>query len=73
MFRYQEGLLKGLSEPSFTSILRPPDKSAIEKLFPLFLIQNIYYGYSKEPSQGDGSLEHPKHMFKLIGKEIITI
>ena len=24
------------------------------------------------PSQRDGSFEHPKHMFKLIGKKIIT-
>ena len=43
------------------------------KLFFLFLNQNIYCGYSKEPSHGDGSLEHPKHMFKLIGKKIIAI
>ena len=34
------------------------------KLVSLFLIQNICCGYSKEPSQGDGSFEHPKHMFK---------
>ena len=27
----------------------------------------------KEPSQWDGSFVHPKHMFKLIGKKIITI
>ena len=43
------------------------------KLFFLFLNQNICYGYSKEPSQRDGSLEHPKYMFKLMDKEIITI
>ena len=42
-------------------------------LFSLFLIQNICYGYSKEPSPWDGSLEHPKHMFKLMVKKIITI
>ena len=41
------------------------------KLFFLFLNQNIYCGYSKEPSHA--SLEHPKHMFKLIGKKIIAI
>ena len=35
--------------------------------------QNICCGYSKEPSQGDGSFEYPKHMFKLIGKKLITI
>ena len=43
------------------------------KLFFLFLNQNICCGYSKEPSQWDGSFEHPKHMFKLIGKEINAI
>ena len=31
--------------------LRPPDKTAIEELFFLFLIQNICCVYSKEPSQ----------------------
>ena len=41
-----------------------------EKLFFLFLNQNKSCGYSKEPSQWDGSFEHPKHMLKLIGKEI---
>ena len=45
----------------------------IVKLFSLFLIQNICCGYSKEPIQWDGSFEHPKHMFKLMGKKIITI
>ena len=30
-------------------------------------------GYSKEPSQWDGSFEHPKHMFKLMVKEINAI
>ena len=43
------------------------------KLFFIFLNQNICYGYSKEPSQWDGSFEHPKHMFKLMDKKIITI
>ena len=41
--------------------------------FSFFLIQNICCGYSKEPSQLDGSLEHPKHMFKLMGKKIIKV
>ena len=45
----------------------------IGKLFSLFLLQNICCGYSKEPSQFDVSFEHPKHMFKLMGKKIITI
>ena len=43
---------------------RPPDKIVYWKLFSLFLIQNLRCGYSKEPSQWDGSFEHPKHMFK---------
>ena len=43
------------------------------KLFFLLLKQNICCGYSKEPSQWDGPFEHPKHMFKLIGKEINAI
>ena len=27
----------------------------------------------KKPTQSDGSFEHPKHMLKLMGKEIITL
>ena len=30
-------------------------------------------GYSKEPSQWDGSFEHPKHMFKVIDKSNVDI
>ena len=45
----------------------------IGKLFSLFPIQNICCGYSKEPSQSDGSFEHPKHMFKFVGKKIFTV
>ena len=41
----------------------------IWKSFFLFLNQNICCGYSKEPSQWDGSFEHPKHMFKLMDKD----
>ena len=36
----------------------------------LFLNQNICCGYSKEPSQWDGSFEYPKHV-KTDGKENI--
>ena len=43
------------------------------KLFFLFLKQNICCEYSKEPSQWDGSFEHPKHMFELMVKKIIII
>ena len=42
------------------------------KLFFLFLNQNIYCGYSKEPSHWDCSFEHPKHMFQLMDKKIIA-
>ena len=43
------------------------------KLFFLVLNQNICYWYSKEQSQCEGSFEHPKHMFKLMSKEINAI
>ena len=39
-------------------------------LFFSFLNLNINFGYSKEPSQRDGSFEHPKQIFKLIDKKI---
>ena len=44
-------------------------------IFSLFLNQNICCGYLKrqsqrdERSQLDGSFEHQKHMFKLMGKK----
>ena len=41
------------------------------KIIFLFLNQNICCWYSKETSQWDGFFEHPKHMFKLMGKNII--
>ena len=41
------------------------------KLF-LFLNQNMLW-VLKELSQWDGSFEHPKHMFKLMGKGINAI
>ena len=44
----------------------------IGKLFYLFLIQNIYCGYSKERSQWDGSFEYP-NTFQLMDKKIIAI
>ena len=51
----------------------PQIRVCSRKLFFLFLIQNICFGYSKEPSHRDSSFGHPKHMFKLMGKKIITI
>ena len=38
-------------------------RERIGKLFSLFLIQNICFGYSKEPSQRDGSFEHQNTCF----------
>ena len=46
---------------------------AWQKITFLFLNQNICYGYSKEPSQWDGSFEHLTHMLKLLGKKMFTI
>ena len=43
------------------------------KIIFLFLNQNICCGYSKEPSQRDGSFEHPIYMLKIVGKKIFTI
>ena len=51
----------------------PLDKIAYWKIIFLFLNPNKFCGYSKELSQWDGSFEHPKHMFKLMGKEINAI
>ena len=48
-------------------------RSVTENYFFLFPSQNICCGCSKEPSQWDVSFEHPKHMFKQIDKEKITI
>ena len=57
----------------FYSISTKPDEAPfcsinIQKVFFLFLNQNICCGYSKEPSQW-GSFEHPKHMLKNFKKE----
>ena len=35
----------------FNITVRPPDKSAYQKIIVLFLNQNICCGYSKEPSR----------------------
>ena len=44
-----------------------------QKIIILFLNHNICCGYSKEPSQWDGSFERPKQMLKLMYKTIFTI
>ena len=43
------------------------------KLFFICLNPNICCGYSKEPSQWDGSFEHPKQMFEPMDKKIFII
>ena len=47
------------------------NQAFIWKLFFLFFNRTIHCGYSKEPSQWDGSFEHPIHMIKLMGKKKI--
>ena len=54
-------------------LFRPLVKSVLQKLIFLFINQNLRSGYTKEPSQWDGSFEHPKYMLKLIGKKWFTI
>ena len=44
-----------------------------KKIIFLFLNQKICCGYSNKTSQREGSLEHQKHMLKLMGKKIFTI
>ena len=41
-------------------------KCVVENFF-LFLNKNICYGFSNEPSQGDGAFEQPRHIFKILG------
>ena len=53
--------------------LRPLVTNAYQKNIFLFLNQNICFGCSKEPSQWDGSFEHPKHILKIMGKKIFTL
>ena len=43
---------------------RPLVRVCNEKLIFLFVNKNICCGYSKEPSQRDGSFEDPKHILK---------
>ena len=44
------------------------------KLFSYFSTKTYVVGEcSKEPSQWDGSFEHPKQMLKLMGKKIFTV
>ena len=52
---------------------RPPYEYILENYFSYFSTKTYVFGYSKEPSHWDGSYEHQKHMFKLMGKEINAI
>ena len=66
------GLCKGIC---FLPYFRPLDQSIVQDqtfIF-LFINQNICCGYSKEPSQWDGSFEHLKPMLRLTDKKIFTI
>ena len=58
---------KSLKENAYVS--SPLDKN----VFFLFLNQNKCCGYSKESSHWEGSIEHPKHMLKMMDKKILTI
>ena len=51
--------------------LRPLVRVRNRKTFFLFLNRNICCGYSKEPSQWEGSF--PKHTQKIMGKKIFKI
>ena len=51
--------------------VRPPNKSAYWKTILFISRPKHMLWVPKEPSK-DGSFEHTKHMFKLMGKEIIT-
>ena len=53
--------------------LRGFPTSNTNKIFFLYLSQNICCWYSKESSKRDGSFKYPKYMFRLLGKKIIVI
>ena len=52
---------------------RPLDRSANLRISLLISQPKHMLCVLKEPSQWDGSFEHPKHMIKLMGKKKITI
>ena len=70
----QKNHLEEMVTLSKVTYVRRLDKSVYQKMiFFLFLNQIICCGCSKELSHRDGSFEYQKHMFKLMGKKIITI
>ena len=56
-----------------TILLTTKVRVCYQKLIFLFLKLNICCGYSKEPSQWDGSFKCTKQMLKLMGKKIFTL
>ena len=61
----------GHQTPIDRCALRPLVKSEYLKIEFIISQPNICCGYSKEPAQYDGSLEHPKHMLKLMDNKNI--
>ena len=55
--------------PGFVNGYRPPDKSVYWKTICFISHPKHMLWVLKR----DSSFEHPKHMFKLMGKKIITI
>ena len=53
---------------------RLPDKSVyLKNYFSYFSAKTNFVGTQKNRLNRDGSFEHPKHMYILLGKIIITI
>ena len=52
---------------------KPPDKSAYLKTNSSYSQPNHVVGTQKKLEPEPSQFEHPKHMFKLMGKKIITI
>ena len=66
-------ICKTITESIDNNPAGPQIRVCNRKLFFLFLNQNICCEFSKESPRWDGSFGHPKHMFELMGKKIITI
>ena len=55
-----------------TVYICPPDESAIENYFSYFSKDMVWVLKRNETRASMSSLEYTKHLFKLIGKKIIT-
>ena len=74
-------LNSGIILKTFTHVFSPLDwggqsnrqNSKLIDFFSSFSIKTYVVGTKKNPSQWDGSFEHPNHMLKIIGKKIFTI